>query len=527
MLAIRELLAYGEKHGSLNVPNRYNDGLKPHLGQWMNHQRIEYSIYHNTNGASGKITEDRIDKLNGIDFQWSIDPYKDDQWIEKFEELKAFKKKYNSIKVPRLDKNITYDDPVDKLGDWVLVQRVEYKRLLNNETSQMTLKRKELLDSIGFELSQKRKTRHEKWLWMYFKLYGRWVQFNTTSVSSGGGVSKKLIEWVDKQKKNYHKGSLPQDKIDLLNEIDLDWTIPPPSTWDKMFDELKAYHGKFGSTLINGNINPVLSGWTTMQRIAYANDELSVDKCRKLNNLRFDWDPPQDRNFHAMADRLQAFKRQYNTTFVPTFYVDDKSLAHWVHSQRSKYGSYFEIKTEDEEALIQEIANKESNITNPMRKLSPDTIATRVRRLLDIGFAWEPLEEQWMELYQRLVRYKAKHNTTLVPAKYPDDPELGHWVQLQRETRKGKPRGQEVCQRRIDLLDELGFEWDPSEAKWEQMFNELVKYKKEFGTANVSRYCKKVPRLGTWVSTQRARKKRGQLRSTRIALLDSIGFVWQ
>ena len=79
----QRLLAYGEKHGSLNVPNRYNDGLKPLLGRWVNHQRREYSIYHNTNGASGRITQDRIDKLNAIDFQWSIG---DVQWESVFEE---------------------------------------------------------------------------------------------------------------------------------------------------------------------------------------------------------------------------------------------------------------------------------------------------------------------------------------------------------------------------------------------------------------------------------------------------------
>ncbi len=35
-----------------------------------------------------------------------------------------------------------------------------------------------------------------------------------------------------------------KSKVDLLNEIGFDWTIPPPPTWDEMFDELKAYQFK-------------------------------------------------------------------------------------------------------------------------------------------------------------------------------------------------------------------------------------------------------------------------------------------
>ena len=109
----------------------------------------------------------------------------------------------------------------------------------------MTLKRKELLDSIGFEgTDARRHTDHEKWLGEYFKLYYYWYQYNTTHVSDADGVNAKLIKWIKQQKKSYHNKRLPQGKVDLLNEIGFDWTIPPPPTWDEMFDELKAYHDK-------------------------------------------------------------------------------------------------------------------------------------------------------------------------------------------------------------------------------------------------------------------------------------------
>jgi hypothetical protein len=41
-------------------------------------------------------------------------------------------------------------------------------------------------------------------------------------------------------------------------------------------------------------------------------------------------------------------------------------------------------------------------------------------------------DEQWEEMYQRLVRYKEEHGECLVPRKYEADPKLSSWVETQR-----------------------------------------------------------------------------------------------
>ena len=114
----------------------------------------------------------------------------------------------------------------------------------------MTEEKIELLNSIGFSWTRKPENEYEKWLHMYFKLYIFHYQNNSTSVSEADGHNSKFVKWVRDQKVNFKNGNLSQLQIDLLNELDFDWTIPPTPTWDDMYEELVQYHNKFGSTLI-------------------------------------------------------------------------------------------------------------------------------------------------------------------------------------------------------------------------------------------------------------------------------------
>ena len=53
-----ELVQYKAKHGDCNVPRSQGQ-----LGKWVNNQRTIYK--------KGKLSQDRIDRLNGIGFDWT------------------------------------------------------------------------------------------------------------------------------------------------------------------------------------------------------------------------------------------------------------------------------------------------------------------------------------------------------------------------------------------------------------------------------------------------------------------------
>jgi len=79
----------------------------------------------------------------------------------------------------------------------------------------------------------------------------------------------------------------------------------------------------------------------------------------------------------------------------------------------------------------------------------------------------------------------------------------------------------------VELLNELGFDWEPFDSGWEKMFSELEHYKLEKGDCNVPVGWKDNPKLGRWVKTQRRRYKSGSLPSVRQDRLDKLKFEWE
>jgi hypothetical protein len=121
-------------------------------------------------------------------------------------------------------------------------------------------------------------------------------------------------------------------------------------------------------------------------------------------------------------------------------------------------------------------------------------------------------------MYGRLVTYKNQHGDCNVPSRWKQDRPLATWVDTQRQ------RKDELPPERIQRLDALGFDWEPSSTYWEQMYGRLVVYKKSHGDCNVPLIRGKNRGLANWVSVNRQRKN--QLLPDRIQRLEKLGFDW-
>jgi hypothetical protein len=108
------LKAYREEYGKCNVPKTYNDGGSPHLGMWVNSQRVSYH--------KGSLSPDRIDQLESIGFMWKVPLKDDDKWERVFQRLLVYKDQHGDTNVP-----IAYTDGGSPhLGMWVSDQRRLY-----------------------------------------------------------------------------------------------------------------------------------------------------------------------------------------------------------------------------------------------------------------------------------------------------------------------------------------------------------------------------------------------------------------
>lgn len=124
-----------------------------------------------------------------------------------------------------------------------------------------------------------------------------------------------------------------------------------------------------------------------------------------------------------------------------------------------------------------------------------------------------------------------------MPQKYPENPQLGIWVNKQRMERKAKEEGRKnsLTDAKLQALEEVGFMWAKRKGQpsWDARYQELRDYHRRFGHVDVPTKYKPNPALGRWVSTQRSQYKlwinreESQMTQDRVEKLQQLGFKWR
>ena len=196
-------------------------------------------------------------------------------------------------------------------------------------------------------------------------------------------------------------------------------------SWEFWFGLLETYKEEHSDCLVPNKHKTSdgfnLGGWVAMQRTT--KDKLTPERIQRLDALGFVWDS-FEHQWGKGFSYLKAYKEEYKNYSVTIKHKtsDGYNLGKWVSEQRS---------TKD-------------NLTEE-----------RFQRLDELGFVWDPLEQQWEEGFSCLKAYKEEHSDCLVPNKHKtsDGFNLGNWVSFQRK-KKDK-----LSPERVQRLDELGFVW--------------------------------------------------------------------
>jgi hypothetical protein len=267
---------------------------------------------------------------------------------------------------------------------------------------------------------------------------------------------------------------------------------PREAVWDEMCRQLTQFKAREGHCNVPKPYpeSPSLSSWVDSQRQNERSDKLSNERRCKLEGLGFVWDP-RATSWQDMYRQLAVFKAEYGHCNLPVEYSKNPALGSWVNYQRQ--------------------ARRRGEL--------PDH---RIGQLDALGFVWEPFMRGWDEMLRQLVKFKAEHKHCNVPQRYQPNLELATWVNKQRTT---KMRGS-LSRDRVRRLNELGFLWAPFETAWEDMFRQLLAFKKEHGDCNVPQRYRTIPSLASWVNGQRTAKSLGELSLERARRLEKVGFAW-
>lgn len=317
-------------------------------------------------------------------------------------------------------------------------------------------------------------------------------RFGHCNVPRDGAEHPQLGGWVKRQRDIRKHGTLDADRFYRLNQIGFVWD-PYKTYWEEMFARLAEYQRIKAHCNVPQDYpdDPQLGTWASKQRDSYRAGKMNQERIRRLDQLGFIWEP-SDAVWEQMLEALREHKREKGHCKVSRNWPRSPHLAHWVLRQRQ--------------------AKKNGTLTEE-----------RIRRLQEAGLAWTPQESLWEQRFAELVEYKLEHGHCNVLDDSTEHPELARWVGRQRQFRKASVLDSE----RIRRLEEIGFQFDPRDTVWEQMFTMLLDYKRRRGNCNVPAQSSEDRALAAWVRTQRRQKKNHQISDERVQRLKAAGFAWK
>jgi len=428
------LCKFHDEHGHCRVPAKWPKNQK--LASWVATQRARK--------AEGKLSEDRIAKLNALGFSWRVNAGaglpSHEAWETMFNQLKQFQAKHGHARVPQ-----KYTEN-RKLAWWVSTQR-RNRRNDKLETEQIAR-----LDELGFEWSPQQgrvSPDDEGWVKMLEILQAFKNEHGHCRVPGQWSGNPKLANWVATQRRFKKHGELKAERIAALDGIGFEWIVERRGTlpmlnqrgnmltadqaWDAMFLALQQYNQAHGNCLVPQRCkeNPRLADWVSEQRVVNNKGLLDAERFRRLDELGFDWDPNSN-HWEKYFRQLVEFKQEHGHTNVPQRSGKYRELGTWVRNQRAA------------------------------KRYKRPIMAERAKRLDEIGFIWVIIEPMaWEKMFAALVEFKKIHGHCNVPQKSHghtslEQKRLGKWVNSQRTANfRGK-----ITPARKQQLDSIGFVWN-------------------------------------------------------------------
>ena len=316
------LCQYRAAKGDCLVPGRH-----PKLGPWVQVQRAQYRLHRE--GKPSTLTQDKVDRLQALDFTWQIAPNRDEAWNDMYAQLVAYAQANGGrTNVPSHSK----DHP--KLGSWCKRQRKTYRDLRDGKSNTMKPEWVDRLREIGFDLD------------------------GSATAAGGGGQGQGGVAGAEA---GAAAGAAPANGDDDSGDEGEDDGASKPAaakkateddaTFHLRLEELKKFVAAEGHGAIPENYpaNEVLRRWATQKRKqkrkldAGKPTRLTAERVQKLEEAGFAWKVWGNRSekWDEMYQKLVQYKADHGTVHVVnsarTADPDHRKLGMWCDRQKAAY----------------------------------------------------------------------------------------------------------------------------------------------------------------------------------------------
>ena len=493
------------KEGTLELPRSYTIHSGVPVGKWLELQRQVQA-----GQRPGRLTAEQAAKLEKLGIRWNH--RLEAAWEKGFASAQKYRTEHGDLLVP-----VRYRDKNDfALGEWIVYNRQRY--LGGN----LTQNRIERLEAIGMVWS----TSNDLWEQNYAAATQYYLEHGDLEVPikyetpSGFGLGV----WLGAQRAAHKAGELPQEQVERLDALGMDWTNRNDRKWMSLYDVAAAYYHEHGNLNVPSEyVTPdgvLLGKWVARQRYAYLNPDRSsarVTPERKalLDKLGMVWekyDPWQER-----YDLALAYKTEHGDLEIPSVYKTEDGvwLGSWVSRQRQALNSGSSALSSERRKLLRTLFKGERRPSDP----AADHGTVR--------------EANWERNFRSAARYARKYKHLLVPASYVDSDgvRLGVWISNLRAARKNRPDSYQVTSAHIKKLNSIGMVWDARDAKWGTAYQQAKAYYKAHGNLHAAANYKSDETgfcLGDWLRRMREwdTTHDPKLTPERRAMLDKIGMEW-
>lgn len=500
-----KLETYFKENGNSDTPRTYKKDNA--LKNWVVQQRVKYK--------QGKLTEWKIDELKKLNF--NLMPRKKGYNDEFIELLKGYKAIHGDTLVPVYHPS---QKEHKRLSRFVHKARAIFNNGTKNDDGSYSLKSvgtiyKETIDSLnglGFVWKVR-----EEWDDQYEKAKSYFISHGHSDVPQSYDPS--LYHWCYKQRKS---ASLTKEQIDLLSQIEFDFTINThknksvKKTFEQRIVDLRDFYTKYGHFEVP-RTNKSLYNWLLEINNKFNSGNLTKGRIQALHELGYKFqeftNDGQAKEWDEMFLLLKEYRLKNGTVTIKANDEQQVKLKRWVALQRKKFmkGTLLQSKLVSLSRLGvfngDDFEKRKLTIKAIRKKESPKT------------------DKEWGKNIIKIRTYKAQFGNCDVPGGY-EDKELVKYVRaLRARYKKGI-----LSRHQITQLELLGFSWFVEKEQlnhrtWLQEYQKL----KLFFTKNGHSLVRKGQvdkKHYTWILMQRVKNKKNALTALQKRLLEEIDFVW-
>jgi hypothetical protein len=186
----------------------------------------------------------------------------------------------------------------------------------------------------------------------YYEKYGN-ISISTSYICEDG---YRLGQWINNVKNAYRSGKLEQEKIELLEKLDIVWDRNP-SEWDIYFDKAKNYYKEYGDLNIEKSYvtedGYKLGQWLYRQKLNRNSNFLSNEKINRLESIGIEWSESKYLSWQESYLLAKKYYEEHGNLRITEEEYEGYTLSKWIRVQRGYYKKG--ILSDDKIALLNNI----------------------------------------------------------------------------------------------------------------------------------------------------------------------------